>query len=445
MKKITRQTTSENKVKPTPIPKPKTGPPKEEQKKIQPSIKSSNFPTSSRSLKNKKSEKLSQSQSVIFKLPQPIQIEIFLFSISSGKDIMRMSLVCKRVKEWIQKDPRPWLSLIIHNFPKLLAADFQILKSRLNEGYIDNKKDWKPMYIQEYIKNIEKANETNIKKLISLCKPITAHKFFQAFKNAPFKFTLKKGRIETKIKSKNVTFLDQSLIIKVDLERPNENLGNLVVCLYGKITEFSVRSKKDIKDGKIKLISNDHGLEINLAEDTYTQYWILSYAEIYKKVTNFALTRVFNGNASRLGMINYSAHIDLSNGNSSIASHSERVLDLNQEGSCGRGIIEKLKYKIPKDKMILDWKTFAFSDKIDGVCFLSFTIFDEQGRLFAWGSNAAVTEFVEYNGNEGDGFSLTGRSENCSITCYLRDKGKSYVLVSIVVDLALEHIHKFIY
>lgn len=356
-----------------------------------------------------------------------------------------MSLLCKRVKEWIQKDPRPWLSLIIHNFPKLLSTDLQILKSRLNEGYIDNKKDWKAMFIQEFIKNIEKTNETNIKKLINLCKPITAHKFFQAFKTAAFRFCLKKGRIETKIQSKNVTFLDQSLVIKVDLERPNENMGNLVVSLYGKVSEFSVRGKKDIKDGKIKLVSNDNGLEINLAEDTYTQYWILSYAEIYKRVTNFSLTRIFNGNASRLGMINYSVHVDLSNGNSSIASHSERVLDLNQEGSCGRGIIEKLKYKIPKDKMTLDWKTFAFSDRIDGVCFLSFTVFDEQGRLFAWGSNAGVIEFVEYNGNEGDGYSVTGKSDNCLVTCYLRDKGKTYLLDSIVVDLSLEYIHKFIY
>jgi hypothetical protein len=382
---------------------------------------------------------------VLFRLPKPVLFDVFLFAISSGKDFLKLSLICKRVKDFIQKDSRPWLSILILNFPKLLGNDLESLKIRLLDGYIDSSKDWKSMYIKEYVASVQKLHETSIKKLVSFCKPITAHKFFEAMKKANFKFSLKKGRQIKKVNLKNITFLDQSLIIKVDLDTPNENIGNLVLNLYGKTTEFEARNKTLMKEGKIKLLSNENGLEIILADDSYTQYWILSYSEIYKRITSYSLSKIFNGNNRNLGLINYNLQLDLTSINSTLASHSVRVFDLTQEVSIGRALIEDLKIRIPKEKLVLEWKTLAFSEKIDNVACLSFTIFDEQGRLFLWGSSAVALVFVESNGNEGDGFSFTVRNENCSVACFLRDKGKSFMMVSILVEINLEYARKYIY
>lgn len=397
----------------------------------------------SKSLKHQRqSLKSDQSQSTLFKIPKPVLIQIFLFAISSGKEHLKLELLCKKGKEFIDKHTNIWLSLIIHKFPKALGKNLGTLKQRHDEGYFDDSADWKSLYVKEYIQYVTVSNEQNVKKLDALCKVNSAAQFFRKIKEANMRFVLKNGRSCVKVMMDKVKFFEQSLIFKLDYDSPPPRLHTLELTLYSKTFAFNAKDKSRILEGDLSILSNTQGMEIQLSGDTYTQYFIIPYAEIYSKLTNYTIKPLFDDFSSNFGKLNYTLFFDLHSLTNTLASHIVRNLDLHEENNVCQGVAEDLKYRIPKENFVFDWKSLAFSKKIQNVAVIDVTVFDEQGRLFLWTSQPGCLSFVEQNGNEGDGYSISVKENNFGLTAYFRDKGKSFLLSAISFEITCEHIQK---
>ena len=432
MKKVgTRQTQLAKQVK-----KPET-PAKEESK--QRVVKSNNKIPSKPQKQIQRSE---QTQCKLFKIPNPVLIQIILFATSSGKEYLKLSLTCQKLRSFICKDPRLWLSLILFKFPKVLGDSQQSLKDRLADGYMDTSGDWKSLYIKEYIAYVHKSNQENIKKLTNLCKSSTAPGFFKKFKDSNPKIVLKNIRFQDQVLREKVKFFGLSLLFKADYEFPTQKLHSLLITLYGRNFSFDVENKTPIVQGDLSIVNNDQGMEIQLSGDTYTQYWIIPYAELFSKLTNYSIPPQFDDISSNYGKINYTLYFEFNSLTAVLASHIERNLDLSDDSNTCQGIIDNLKYRIPKENLIIDWKSLAFSKKIQNVGIINVTVFDEQGRLFLWTSQAASLSLIEQNGNQGDGYSASVTGSNFTSTIYLRDKGKSFLLSTILLSIPSGYIKK---
>lgn len=412
----------------------------EESKKrpVQPTIK-----VQPKSLKQRKqTSKSDQSQSILFKIPKPVLIQVFLFAISSGKEHLKLALLCKKAKEFIDKHTNIWLSLIIYRFPKALGKNLETLKQRLYEGYFDNDSDWKSLFVKEYVQFVNVSNEQNIKKLNALCKMSTAAQFFRKIKESNMKFVVRNGRSVVKVMADKIKLLEQSLIIKIDYDTPPPKLHTLELTLYNKTFSFDTKSTTRILEGDLSILSSTQGMEIQLSGDTYTQYYTLPYALIYSKLTNYKINPLFDDFSSNFGKLNYTLFFELHSLTNTLASHIVRNLDLHEENNTCQGVVEDLKYRVPKESFVFDWKSLAFSKKIQNVAVVDVTVFDEQGRLVLWASQPGCLTFVEQNGNEGDGYCIGVRESNFGLTAYFRDKGKSFMLSAICFEISSEHIQR---
>ena len=383
----------------------------------------------------KQIQRFEQTQSKLFKIPNPVLIQIILYAISSGKEYVKLCLTCKKLKDFINKDPRLWLSLILFKFPKALGDSKQTLKDRLADGYMDASGDWKSIYIKEYTAYVHRTNQENIKKVMSLCKSSTAPKFFQQFKNSNLKIVLKNAKLQDQASTEKVKFFGQSILFKTDYEPPTQKLHTISVSLYGRNFSFEVKDKTPIVQGDLSILKNEQGMEIQLSGDTYTQYWIISYAELFSRLISYSIPIQFDDISKNYGETNYTLYFELHSLTRVLATHIQLGLDLTEERQVFQGLIEDLKYKIPKENLSIDWKSLAFSKKIPNVGIISATVFDDPGRLFLWTTQPASLTLIEQDSNEGDGYSATVAGPNFTLTIYLRDKGDFFLLSTILLSI----------
>ena len=63
----------------------------------------------------------------LFKIPAPIFMELVLYSVSDGKELLEISRTCKKMMQIVYMDPRPWLSLVLLKFPKAITPASELI------------------------------------------------------------------------------------------------------------------------------------------------------------------------------------------------------------------------------------------------------------------------------------------------------------------------------
>lgn len=383
-----------------------------------------------------------QSMCKLFKLPSPVFMEILMFSIGNGKELLEISVSCKRMFDFVYKDTRLWLSIYIKHFPKEIKPESELapLKQRLKDGFKDTSRNWKDLYIASYKKHIEILYENSIKKLAQNFKHNLMQKLTGLIKTYNIKFTSKNGRNSQKIGKKAINYLGCSIILTVGHDNPVQKMSSLEIEMLGKKLAFAPKTRTGIKEGRVEIENSENSLNIMVDKDIYTEYWLISYYDIVKSILVYKHPVTFDDISSNFGTRGYSLILDVHNLTESLVYHYERCFDFSAEGSKISGHIEDLKYRIPKEKMIIKWKSLAFSDKFDNICLVDFVLCSEFGNPLSGGSAGGCLKLEETNSNDGDGYSLTIIKESVKITLWFRDKIKSFTLIGLNVEFDMSFI-----
>jgi hypothetical protein len=378
----------------------------------------------------------------LFNLPIPILMDLMLFSISQGKEILSLGLTCKKMMEFLFKDPRPWLSILIKSFPNSLDSDLDKCVQNLSNGYKDNSKDWKSLYILSYTSSIQIKNRNYTKKLSQYFNSRSISKLKSALSEANFKFTSKNSRLKSLISAKSITSFSQSKIVTVAYTNPVSKCGSLEFKVFGNEITLNPGNNNLIKPGNISVGFNQYAITVMLNAEIYTEYWLISYYDIAAKAISYSVPIVYCDISKKFGLQGYTFYLELYNLEKNLASVYERIMDFDLEGGLGVSWIPDLKIRVPKDSLVILWKSLAFSDKIKDIGLVEFALFSEFMDPISWGFSAAALNFEQSDGNEGDVYSLSVTKENCTVCLFFRDKGKFWVLFSVKVQLPVAFLLK---
>ena len=214
------------------------------------------------------------------------------------------------------------------------------------------------------------------------------------------------------------------MIITISHIHPVSKPTGLDIKVFGSSLTLQPLDYKMIKEGNISLGLNQHALCIMINSEIYTEYLLVSYYNITAELSNYKVPIRRDDISSRHGLIDYKFLIEAHNLTQTFGFISKMTLDFEQINEKAVAWIEDLNIGIPKEKMVINWKSVAFSDKINVVCIFDFILFSEFGDPIFWGASACVLKFEETNSNEGDGYSFSITRDNLLITVYLRDKRK---------------------
>lgn len=393
--------------------------------------------------KEKKINFSNQENCKLFKIPSPIFMEIIIFCVRSGKELLEISIACKKLLQTLFADPRPWLSLVLSNFPKSIKADqLGSYQEKLVNGFKDNSQDWKGLYIANYKKNIEISNQKSLNSLKTYFDARYIKKLNTTIKESKIRFYIKNGRQRIEIPKKSIKFLEHSLIITIQHTTPVSKCSSLSLFLFGTEKHFCPSLTRIIKEGKISLAEHEYVLAAMINSEIYTEYWLISYSDLASKFSSYSIRKIHDDISSSHGLHGYKFHLDLHNLTESLCNLSKNPLDFEKDGNKIVAWIEDQKLKIPKEKMTFNWKSLAFSDKITNVCIADFVLFSEFENPIFWGSFAGELKFEEVNGNEGDGYSLNISREDFLLRVLFRDKGKFWMLASVNFEIPVGFVRK---
>ncbi|OMJ88182.1 hypothetical protein SteCoe_9915 [Stentor coeruleus] len=350
--------------------------------------------------------------------------------------MLEISVSCKKMFDFVYKDPRLWLSIYIKWFPKDIKPGSELiqLKQRLKDGFKDTSCNWKDLYISAYKKYIKIQNEASIINLAKNFKYYLLQKLPRLVKTYKTIFISKNGYYSQKITTKDIKYLGYSIILTAGHEIPVQGICGLQMKILGEKIIFTSKIRNGINEGKIEI---EKCLIAMVDKDIYTKYWIISYYDIARSLLKYKHPE---NDSSNFGFWGYSLLLDLHNFTESLAYHYERRFDFSVEGSKISRHIGSLRYKIPKDKMNMKCKSLVFPDKFDNICLVDFVLCSKFGNPLSGGSAGGLLKLEETNSNEGDGYSLEIIKESVNITILFRDKGKSFMLIGVHVEFDMSFI-----
>ena len=293
------------------------------------------------------------------------------------------------------------------------------------------------------MKAVEIHNERSLQNLGRFFNGRNINKLKETLKGSKIKFYIKNGRQRTMVPKKDLKEIDQCFLLTINHINPVSKPSLLVIFLFGQEINISPSASSLLKEGKISLTQTDCAINISINSEIYTEYWSFSFYDIAQRFTNYKIPVKSDDISRNFGLEGYKLILDIHNLTENLCSITERVTDFKIEGNKAVTWIEDLKLRILKEKMCMNWKSLAFSDKIKEVCIVDFILFSEFQNPICWGSTGCVLKFEEENGNEGNGYSLNINKNDFDMRICLRDKGASWMLVAVNIELSLAFISKY--
>ncbi|CAG9310377.1 unnamed protein product [Blepharisma stoltei] len=395
-------------------------------------------------VKPKIPQKKAAAVSRFLNLPHPLISEILHYSIGSNQDLLALCQTCKMLYNLIFQHKSIWASLFLLKFPNSLSKLINIntLSNDLSHGIVDQSKDWKNLYLSQ----VKKNQEAQIKKLTTQLSKLTLDStcgtMEKAMKNVKPKFNWRCGKIRIDIEPTNVVYFRSGMTVKLSLEQTCNQLG----CLEASISntrfpiKFYSQNEKMLNSGNVHAKKCGNAVCIMLNENDITfMYFTINYMDIIPQLTKYAVKPRRDDIDSNFGMHSYTLGLEIRTPLTSIETIVFRVVDFVPEGNFAIFYSDELEYKINKNKFVINWKTIAFSGKIQDVCIVDCILRSEFGEPVWWISEADKIEIKERHGYRGDVYSLLLQKDQGEIELFFVDND-AWELKSIQLRLSLSYI-----
>lgn len=372
---------------------------------------------------------LSQNSSKLLKIPSAIFIEIIIYIIESGIELLEICLTCKKVLHLFFNDPRPWLSLVLQNFRNKIIPKSQIVEyqNMLNNGYKDTSEDWRSFYIKNCQKKIVLDNQPKIDLLARKFPYFPDRTTRDMIRDLNIKFYAHYGKRIERIKRESIKTFEIGLRITIKHMTPVVKPSSISLYLYGIEIFFTPQFKEIAQKKRASFYISKSMLGFRMNSEILTENWFFSIYEIFSRLTKYENLRIhfFSSSAKKKCEPSH-LNLELHNLRTKIIHFNSRQLDFYPYENKSFAFIQNLNLKIPKSKLEFGFKHSNIFEKIENICIVDFALFTENKKLIFWGSEIFQVKKA---------CNIKVIQNNCSIELFLTDEENFFILHSIIIEV----------